>query len=192
VEKPAALLQAAEDVVGLLQGQKVEAVVIGAVALAAYRYVRQTEDIDLGINASVETLKNLTQTLQKAGYQAVLRLPDAQDPLGGVMDIETPHGFLQIISFADRFPAVIEDAIANTTTAIRPGSRLKLVPLSHLVALKLYAGGHKSKADIVEVLSRNPSIDLGEVRQLCQKYQLGGLEDLIEEAGLNRERKKKN
>jgi len=192
VEKPAALLQAAEDVVGLLQGQKVEAVVIGAVALAAYRYVRQTEDIDLGINASVETLKNLTQTLQKAGYQAVLRLPDAQDPLGGVMDIETPHGFLQIISFADRFPAVIQDAIDSARTTLRPGSRLKLVPLPHLIALKLYAGGHKSKADIVEVLSRNPSIDLGEVRQLCQKYQLGGLEDLIEEAGLNRERKKKN
>lgn len=191
MEKPGALLQAAEDVVGLLQGQKVEAVVIGAVALAAYHYVRQTEDIDLGINASVQTLENLTQTLQKAGYPAALRLPDAQDPLGGVIDIETPQGFLQIISFADRFPAVIQDAIDSTRTAIRPGSRLKLVPLPHLIALKLYAGGHKSKADIVEVLSRNPSIDLREVRQLCQKYQLGGLEDLIEEAGLDPERKKK-
>jgi hypothetical protein len=192
VEKPAALLQAAEDVVGLLQGQKVEAVVIGAVALAAYHYVRQTEDIDLGINASVQTLENLTQTLQKAGNPAVLRLPDAQDPPGGVIDIEMSLGFLQIISFADRFPAVIQDAIDSTRTAIRPGSRLKLVPLPHLIALKLYAGGHKSKADIVEVLSRNPSIDLREVRQLCQKYQLGGLEDLIEEAGLDGERKKKN
>ena len=32
--------------------------------------------------------------------------------------------------------------------------------------------------------ARNPTLDLGEVRQLCQTYQLGGLEELIEEAGL--------
>jgi hypothetical protein len=185
VTQPAALLQAAEDVVALLEGQKIEAVLIGAVALAAYHYVRQTEDIDLGINASVQTLENLTQVLQKAGYSAALRLPDNQDPLGGVIDIETPDGFLQIISFAERFPAVIEDAIHSTQTAIRPGSRLKLVPLPHLIALKLYAGGHKSKADIIEVLSRNPSLPLEEVRQLCRKYQLEGLEDLIAEAGLS-------
>jgi hypothetical protein len=114
-----------------------------------------------------------------------LRLPDNQDPLGGVIDIETPDGFLQIISFAERFPAVIEDAIHSTQTAIRPGSRLKLVPLPHLIALKLYAGGHKSKADIIEVLSRNPSLPLEEVRELCRKYQLEGLEDLIAEAGLS-------
>ena len=182
--QPPALLQAAEDVVGLLEGQKIEAVVIGAVALAAYQYVRQTEDIDLGINAPVKTLEHLKQVLQKAGYHAVLRLPDDQDPLGGVIDIETTHGLLQIISFADRFPAVIEDAVRSAQNAIRPGSRLKLVPLPHLIALKLYAGGHKSKADIVEVLSRNPSLPLEEVRQLCRKYQLEGLDDLIAEAGL--------
>ena len=185
--QPPALLQAAEDVVGLLEGQKIEAVVIGAVALAAYQYVRQTEDIDLGINAPVKTLEHLKQVLQKAGYHAVLRLPDDQDPLGGVIDIETTHGFLQIISFADRFPAVIEDAVRSAQNAIRPGSRLKLVPLPHLIALKLYAGGHKSKADIVEVLSRNPSLPLEEVRQLCRKYQLEGLDDLIAEAGLSRQ-----
>lgn len=51
-----ALLLAAEDVAGLLHGHQVEAVVIGAVALAAYHYVRQTEDIDLGVVASPKKL----------------------------------------------------------------------------------------------------------------------------------------
>jgi hypothetical protein len=37
-------LQAAERVAGLLERQGVPAVVIGAVALAAYRYVRLTEN----------------------------------------------------------------------------------------------------------------------------------------------------
>ena len=73
---PAALLEAAEDVATLLQGHQVEAVVIGGAALAAYHYVRHTEDIDLGVNASVQTLQILTSSLQKAGYPTNLHLPD--------------------------------------------------------------------------------------------------------------------
>jgi len=63
VHQPPSLLEAAEDLARLLQGQRVEAVVIRAVALAAYHYVRQTEDVDMEINASAKTLKNLTQIL---------------------------------------------------------------------------------------------------------------------------------
>ena len=40
------IFDAAEDVLEILGSQRIEAVVIGAVALAAYRYVRQTQDLD--------------------------------------------------------------------------------------------------------------------------------------------------
>jgi hypothetical protein len=79
---------------------------------------------------------------------------------------------------------VIEDAVQASTLRVRQGSSLKLVPLPHLIALKLYAGGHKSQADIVELLVRNPDLDLNAVRSLCLKYRLKGLEELIEEADL--------
>ena len=49
-------LQAAERVASLLVGNNVPALVIGAVALAAHRYVRHTEDIDLGVDAILEEL----------------------------------------------------------------------------------------------------------------------------------------
>jgi hypothetical protein len=51
-----------------------------------------------------------------------------------------------------------------------------------LVALKLYAGGTKSRADIVEFLGRNPDADMAAIRQLCQNWRLSGLDPLIEEA----------
>jgi len=92
---------------------------------------------------------------------------------------------LQIISFAGRFSAVIEDALEASTLRVRQGSPLKIVPLPHLIALKLYAGGHKSQADIVELLQRNSGLDIDTVRALCRKYRLSGLEELIEEADLN-------
>jgi hypothetical protein len=183
VENSKTIFDAAEDVLEILGSQRIEAVVIGAVALAAYSYVRQTQDLDLGVNASTSQLRSLVELLESKGYCVELREPDGEDPLGGVIDVRGPFGLVQIVSFADRFPAVIDEAVKASTLSVRPGSSLKLVPLPHLIALKLYAGGHKSKSDIVEVLSRNPDLDVDAVRKLCRKYRLRGFDKLVAEAG---------
>jgi len=178
---PEANLKAAETVARILGRHQVPVVVIGAVALAAYHYVRQTEDIDLGVNADVGTLRILATALQAEGFDVELREPDAQDPLGGVIDVSGPFGLVQIISFAGRFPAVINDALREAELVVRPGSELRLIPIPHLVALKLYAGGYKAKADIVELLSRNPEADRTVIREACERYRLRGLDELLKE-----------
>jgi hypothetical protein len=58
---------------------------------------------------------------------------------------------------------------------------LRIVPLPQLVALKLYAGGSKSRADIVELLRRNPDVDLAPIRQACRRYRLRGLDAILRE-----------
>jgi len=60
-------------------------------------------------------------------------------------------------------------------------SRLRILPLRYLVVLKLYAGGLKSKADILEVLSRNPEEDLDEIETLCQQHRLPGFQEIRRE-----------
>lgn len=182
MEDSHAILEAAEDILRHLHELQLDALVIGAVALAAHRYVRQTEDLDLAVNANLQNLRSLTTSLQRSGYQVELHEPDAEDPLDGVIDIEGPFGLIQIISYAGKFPAVIEDALREAQLTARPGSPLKLVPLPHLIALKLYAGGTKSKADILELLLRNPECDVESVRDLCRAYRLRGLDELINEA----------
>ena len=179
---PDDLLRTAEEVLGILARHRVDAVVIGAVALAAHHYVRQTEDLDLGVNADLPTLRAVVVSLREAGLEAELREPDDVDPLGGVIDVSGRFGLIQIVSFAGRFPAVIEDAVRLSTLVVREGSPLRIVPIPYLVALKLYAGGHKSKADIIELLIRNPDLDLEEVRAVCTRYRLGDLEELIAES----------
>lgn len=176
------ILGAAESVAGILKRHDAEAVIIGAVALAAYRYVRHTRDLDLGVNADLATLRKIAADLRKSGYKAELREPDGDDPLGGVIDVTGSFGLLQVVSFANRFPAVIEDALRLSTVTAREGSPLKIVPIPQLIALKLYAGGTKAKADIVELLIRNPDADLAEIRKTCRQYRLKGLEALIAEA----------
>ena len=100
----------------------------------------------------------------------------------GVNDVGCSFGRVQSFSYAGRFPAVIEDAVRLSTLVVREDSPLKIVPIPHLIALKLYAGGHKSKADIIELLVRNPDLELDEVRSVCARYRLGGLEELITES----------
>jgi len=180
---PDELIRAAERIGIILRESQIGAVVIGAVALAAYDYVRQTEDIDLAVNADLPALRHLADHLRTEGFEANLREPDADDPLGGVIDVGGAFGVVQIISYANRFPAVIEDALKEAILVVRPGSCLRLVPLPQLVALKLYAGGIKSKADIVELLSRNPEADMEFIRKTCRRYRLKGLDEVIEEIG---------
>ena len=176
------LLRKSEEVLALLRRHRVDAVVIGAVALAAHHYVRMTNDLDLGVNAEIDTLRRILVSLREAGLQAELREPDQSDPLGGVIDVRGSFGLIQIISYANRFPAVIEDALRLSNLPVEEGSPLRVVPLPHLIALKLYAGGYKSKADIVELLIRNPELHLDEVRAVCARYQLAGVDELITEA----------
>jgi hypothetical protein len=168
-----------------LHEHQLDAIVIGAVALAAHRYVRQTEDLDLGTNASVQKLRELTASLLATGCHAKLREPDAEDASGGVIDVEGPFGSIQITSYAEKFPAVIKDALRESDLTARCGSPLKLVPLPHLIALKLYAGGAKSKADILELLARNPELDMENLRKLCRSYRLSGLDELVAESRAN-------
>ncbi len=179
---PAGVIRGAEEVAGVLKSHGVEALVIGAVALAAHGYVRFTDDLDLGVNTDLGTLRNVAEALRHLGFDVEVREPDAQDPLGGVVDVRGPFGLVQIVNYGGRFPAVIDGGLTAAETVICAGSHLLIVPLPHLVALKLYAGGTKSRADIVELLARNPDADMSAIRELCRGWRLRGLDPLIQEA----------
>jgi hypothetical protein len=126
---PEGILEAAETVAAALQEFEIDTVVIGGLALAAHHYVRFTEDIDLGINAELETLRQIAAALRRMDFRVELREPDAEDPLSGVVDVLGPFGMVQIINFGQTFPAVITDAVRGATLSVRPGSNLRLTPL---------------------------------------------------------------
>ena len=58
------LLEAAERIAAVLAEQGIAAIVIGAAALAAHRYVRHTEGIDLGVNIAVRDFAALAGKLR--------------------------------------------------------------------------------------------------------------------------------
>ncbi|MFZ9937652.1 MAG: hypothetical protein ACO3JG_11445 [Luteolibacter sp.] len=174
-------LREAERIGTMLMAEGLPVVVIGAAALAAHRYVRATRDLDLGVDADIGKMRGLVDALRAAGYDAEFHEPDADDPLGGVIDVSGDFGLIQIVNFGNRFPAAIRDALVGEEIRMRPDGILRIMPIPQLVALKLYAGGWKSLADIVELLRRNPEADLEMIGETCRGYRLRGWDKVLEE-----------
>jgi hypothetical protein len=177
-------IREAEAIALLLAEEGLECVVIGAVALAVHRYVRFTEDVDLGVNADLKQMRRLVEVLEPKDYHVVFHEPDGDDPLAGVIDITGSFGMVQIVSFENRFPAAIRDALAGEKIPLQASSDLRVIPIPQLVALKLYAGGLKSLTDIVEMLRRNPEVDLEEIGETCRNYRIRGWGKVMEELGV--------
>ena len=78
------------------------------------------------------------------------------------------------------------EAIRSARTQLAPS--LKVVDLPHLVALKLYGGGAKGKLDVIELLERNASAPVNEVRQVCRRFGLDEpLEQILSELRIGEE-----
>lgn len=191
-ERPAPF-DLAERVAAAAAALDIQTAVIGAGALALHRLVRATQDVDLASFVDPRAkLRPLEDELRAQGLLTELRMPDGDDPLGGVLrvwstvdDEDVPVDLVEIVNFDNphrprRTPAAraIREAIS-----LMPGSALRYVQLADLVALKLDAGGRVDLADIVEVLARNPEADLDAIRARATPFDRGGqLEILLAEA----------
>jgi len=184
-------LQVAARIAEVLSQHEIPSAIIGAAALAAHGYLRYTEDLDLATDTDPFTkLRAVERSLQQEGFEVELLLPDAEDPLGGVLTVRG-EGFepVQVVNFQNPWHRgcglLASESLREAQLELEPGSSLRVVGLSHLIALKLYAGGWKSKMDILELLERNrESLDLAALRSVCHRHGLGpALEPLLKELG---------
>jgi hypothetical protein len=169
-------LGVAERVAELVHAEGGHVAVIGAIAMAAHRYPRATRDLDLATVADpFTTLAKVAAACRAEGWDAKLITPDGEDPLGGVLTI-TGGDFrpVQLVNFYNPLrprgnPGAA--AIEHSTPTIQ-GTSLAVVDLPHLIALKLYAGGPKNRADVIELLARNPDADLASIDATCARFGL--------------------
>jgi hypothetical protein len=182
------LIQLAERVAVIAAELGIPTALIGATALAVHNYVRGTADIDLATSVDpFRQLRLLQKRLETEGFHAELNLPDAEDGLGGVLRVRAradDDDLVEIVNFLNpmnlsKNPG--EEAV-RTATAVEPSTPLRCVTLALLIALKLYAGGRRDQADVIELLRRNPDADLAPIRDACARYGSSDqLEELIRE-----------
>jgi hypothetical protein len=187
-EASARSLELAERVAVLANGIGIATALIGAAAMAVHKYVRATRDLDLASNVDPTELRRLQERLELSGLHTELRLPDEEDVLGGVLVVwertdeeGDPLGAIEIVNFANPHRAghvtPAADAVRNATP-IDASSPLRCVQLGDLIALKLYAGSFRDKADVIDLLKHNPDADLDAVRAVCSRF---GFADTLDE-----------
>ncbi len=167
-------LELAKEVVDCCELRGIKTAIIGAVAVAVHGYPRSTHDLDLATAADLRVLRQAAADLEARGCVVALGEPDSDDALGGVLTISRGEADpVQVVNYANPFRpgtgALAEEAIQTATTRLES---LRVVDLPYLVALKLYAGGAKSKLDVVELLDRNPAADRDEIAALCKRHGL--------------------
>jgi len=187
-------IEVAEQVVEILKRHEVPAVVIGAAAMAAHHYVRQTEDLDLAINVDpYKRFRQLESALRAHGFEVESSYPDAEDSLGGVLRIlGADFDPIEVVNFQNPWPGardatvLAREAMEDAHMTLGPGSPLHVVTLPHLIALKLYARGRKSEFDVLELLEHNrANLNVAELRDVCGRHGFGPtLEPLLKELGI--------
>jgi hypothetical protein len=127
--------------------------VIGAYALAARGYVRQTADIDL-MTADFGALdESLWTDLRDEGARVEVRKGDFDDPLAGVVRIQSDDNSIDVVVVRARWQKEVIDRAEAMPFGI---SMLNVVRASDLILLKLFAGGYGDLHDIHRLLD-NPS-----------------------------------
>lgn len=144
-----------ERVCGVLSGAGIAHALIGASALAARGVARSTYDIDLLTTNGRVMEPDLWQSLSSAGLRIDIRRGDADDPLGGVVRVETA---------GERPVDVILGKLAWQQRAVERAELVAggppVVLARDLVLLKLYAGGPQDLWDVRELLRQPESAQL--------------------------------
>ncbi|MFA5908352.1 MAG: hypothetical protein WC815_06230 [Vicinamibacterales bacterium] len=144
-----------ERVCGVLNDSGIAHALIGASALAARGVARSTYDIDLLTTDGQVLEPGLWQSLSSDGLRIDIRRGDADDPLGGVVRVET----------ADERPVdVILGKLAWQQRAVERAELVAggppVVLARDLVLLKLYAGGPQDLWDVRELLRQPERVQL--------------------------------
>jgi predicted nucleotidyltransferase len=157
------------DIAGFLEARGVRYAVIGAMAAAVHGVVRASLDADAVVALHVREAQALRQALIEKGYEAAVRIGDADDPIPGLLEIRDRHGNRVDLLLGLRG---MEPELLNRTRKVRlADATLEIVGREDFIAMKAFAGGPVDLADAQAVIEMDrESLDLSLLRRLAQRF----------------------
>lgn len=145
------------DVVPTVAARLQSHAVIGAYALAARGYIRHTSDFDLLTTDRSALTTAKWADLTDRGVHVDIRRGDRDDPLGGVVRIQSDTFSIDVVVAKYKWQQMVIDRAEEMAIA---GTRLRVPLTRDLVLLKLFAGGYGDLHDIDRLLAtdRRPEL----------------------------------
>ena len=144
-----------------LRARGVAFAVIGAAAMSAHGFPRQTLDFDL----LTTDQQVLTQEFWGGLSQAPeIRRGDVDDPLLGVVRVRDPE--VDLVVGRRHWQA---ESVARAEVLSIANHRLPVVTIADLILLKLDAGGYRDAADIKMMLDAIPPADVAHIEAVLPR-----------------------
>ncbi|NBU26592.1 MAG: hypothetical protein EBS39_13475 [Gammaproteobacteria bacterium] len=157
------------DVAEVVTGRGLRYAVIGAMAAAFHGVVRASLDADALVSLQIREAESLRKALADAGYRAVLRVGDLEDPIPGLIEVTDAHG--NRVDLLVGLRGMDPDLLGRTTQVSLAGSPLEIVGREDFIALKAFAGGPVDLEDARAVIAqRERSLDLDLLRRLARRF----------------------
>ena len=157
------------DVVEILTRENIDYLVIGAFALSAHAEVRATTDVDAVLHVSYRRLTELAALCEAAGFTAVLRRGDDDDPILSMLILSDSHGnHVELLGgLRGLDPAVFTRAFEVSFQ----GVTLRFVGREDFIAMKCFAGAPPDLADARAVFeSAQGPIDIDLIRAVTRRF----------------------
>ena len=172
------VLRALRHVWLTLQSLNVPAAVVGGIAMAAWKYVRATKDIDFLIAVGSDDVSWLLERLAEAGIRPRRDPPSVSLGQLDVIQLlyESPESFLEIevdllIARSEYYRRALQRRVATRLPDF--DMEIGVLTCEDLILNKLQAGRIIDRADAATLLRANrESLDLGYLLQWVRNLQL--------------------
>ncbi len=157
------------DVIDILKREGIEHLVIGAFALSAHGVVRASLGVDALLKVTHATLVRLRALFEAAGFTAIVRRGDAQDPIPIMLMVTDAHG--NQVDLLGGLKGLDPGAFTRAMPIPFRDEALRVASLEDFIAMKCFAGGPQDLLDARSAyfsLSRRVDLDL--LRRLTRRF----------------------
>jgi predicted nucleotidyltransferase len=157
------------DAVDILRSEGVDYLVIGAFALSVHGVVRGTTDVDALLYISERRLAKLRDLFKKAGFGAVLRRGNADDPIPIMLALTDPHN--NRVDLLGGLRGLDPQVFSRAVDVPFLGENLRVVGREDFIAMKCFAGGPQDIVDARSAyLAAQGPVDLELLRAVARRF----------------------
>lgn len=156
------------DAITLLNREKIDYAVIGAMAGSVHGSIRASIDADAVISLSVQKSAELEEKFQAAGFETELRKGDLEDPIPAVLSLNDSYGNRVDLLLGLR--GMENQAFFRALEVNFENETLRVIGKEDFIAMKVFAGGPQDLVDAQRVLAAAESLDMELLRRLVKGF----------------------
>jgi predicted nucleotidyltransferase len=157
------------DAVAVLEIEKIDYAVIGAMAASVHGVVRASLDADAVISLTVQQAPALEKKFRAAGFLTTLNRGDLEDPIPAVLSVA--DSLQNRVDLLVGLRGLESAAFARAVEVPFQGAPLRFIGREDFVAMKVFAGGPQDIVDAKAAISAaRTSLDTALLRRLAKQF----------------------